>query len=333
MTRRTWKQFAGELTFAIGLGAIVWLVVRLGWQSIARALAFIGPGGVLILALAHIPTLVVLGCGWWAVARKASSAAPPTFVWARLLREAGSELLPFSQVGGFALGIRALALSGTSWVAATASSLLDAFAEQAAKTPYTLIGVALLLRLSHRGAVIGPALILVGITTAIVGFVVLKRDWVRARLEALAETLSRKSLGRSAPGPSGAGETVRRALAPGGGLGLSLGLHFAGWCLGGAETWLAFTLLGAHLTLLQALVIDSLFTAVKVFAFSIPGAVGVQEAAYVVLAGLFAVPAPIAVAFSLVRRGRDLVLGGPALLIWQLCERTRRGAKAPADAR
>jgi uncharacterized membrane protein YbhN (UPF0104 family) len=126
---------------------------------------------------------------------------------------------------------------------------------------------------------------------------------------------------------------VRRALAPGGGLGLSLGLHFAGWCLGGAETWLAFTLLGAHLSVLQALVIDALFTAVKMFAFSIPGAVGVQEAAYVVLAGLFAVPAPIAVAFSLVRRGRDLVLGGPALLIWQLYERTRRGAKAPADAR
>lgn len=333
MTRRTWRRFAGELTFAVELGAIVWLVVRLGWPSIARALAFIGPGGVLVLALAHTPTLGVLGFGWWAVARQASSAAPLRFAWARLLREAGSELLPFSQVGGFALGVRALALSGTSWVAATASSLLDVFAEQAAKTPYTLIGVALLLRLSHRGAVIGPALILVGVTTAFVGFVVLRRAWVRARLEALAETLSRKWLGRSAPGPAGAGATVRRALAPGGGLRLSLGFHFAAWCLGGAETWLAFTLLGAHLTLLQALVIDALFTAVKIFAFSIPGAVGVQEAAYVVLAGLFAVPAPIAVAFSLVRRGRDLVLGGPALLTWQLCERSRRGAKAPADAR
>lgn len=332
MTRRRWKRFLGELSFAIGLGAIVWLVMRLGWASIARALAFIGPGGVLVLALAHIPTLVVLGSGWWTTARHASSAPPTTFIWARMLREAASDLLPFSQLGGFALGVRALALAGTPWVAATATSLLDIFAEQAAKTPYTLIGVALLLRLSHRGALIAPTLILLGLTTAMVGFVVLRRAWVRARLEALAETLAQKWLGRSAPGPTGAGATVRQALTPGGGLGLSLGFHFAGWCLGGAETWLAFTLLGAHLSLSQAIVIDALFTAVRVFAFSIPGAVGVQEAAYVVLAGLFGVPAPIAVAFSLVRRARDLVLGGPALLAWQVVERNRR-AKRPAEAR
>ena len=333
MTKRTWKRFLGELTFAVGLGAIVWLVMRLGWPSIARSLAVIGARGVLILALAHVPTLVVVGLGWWAVARHASSAPPTRFIWARLLREAASDLLPFSQVGGFALGVRALALGGTPWVVATASSLLDIFAEQAAKTPYTLIGVALLLRLSHRGAVIGPALLLVGATTALVGLVVLRRTWVRAKLEMLAETLSQKSLGRSAPGPAGASATVRHALAPGGGLGLSLAFHLAGWCIGGAETWLAFTLLGAHLTLPQALVIDGLFTAVRVFAFSIPGAVGVQEAAYVLLAGLFAVPAPVAVAFSLVRRGRDLVLGGPALLAWQFHERSRKSAKAPADAR
>jgi putative membrane protein len=249
------------------------------------------------------------------------------------VREAAGELLPFSQVGGFALGVRALALSGTPWVVATASSLLDVFAEQAAKTPYTLVGVALLLRLSHDSRLVAPALILVGITTAMVAFVALRRAWVRGRLEALAETLSQKWLGRSAPGPAGAGATVRQALAPGGGMGLSLAFHFAAWFLGAAETWLAFILLGARLTLPQALVVDGLFTAVKAFAFSIPGAVGVQEAAYVLLAGLFAVPAPVAVAFSLVRRGRDLALGVPALLAWQILERSRRSAKASGDAR
>jgi putative membrane protein len=335
MMRRTWKRLVAELTFAVGLGAIVWLVMRLGWSSIAHALAYIGVRGVLILALAHIPTLVVLGLAWWAVARHATQVAPSRFIWARLVREASGELLPFSQVAGFALGARALALAGTPWIVAAASSLLDVFAEQAAKTPYTLVGVAMLLRLSHNVDVVGPALALVGVTTAVVVLVVLKRKWVRGRLEALAETMAQKWQGRSGPGPAGAGAAVRHALAPGGGLGLSLALHLTGWFLGGAETWLAFTLLGAHLTLPQALVIDGLFTTVKVFAFSIPGAVGVQEAAYVVLAGLFAVPAPIAVAFSLVRRGRDLVLGGPALLAWQLVERNRRsaGPKRAADSR
>lgn len=330
MKPRSWKQYAAELTFAIGLGAIAWLVMRFGWPSIAHALAVIGVRGVLILALAHIPTLVVLGFGWWAVARHAAPVRPPRFVWARLVREASGELLPFSQVAGFALGARALTLAGTPWVVATASSLLDVFAEQAAKTPYTLIGVALLLSLSHDRHVVAPALGLVGITTALVGLVMLKRRWVRARLEALAETMAHKWLGRSASGPGGPGAAVRQALTPGGGLGLSLAFHFAAWGLGGGESWLAFRLLGAHLSLPEALAIDALFTAVKVFAFSIPGAVGVQEAAYVVLAGLFGVPAPIAVAFSLVRRGRDLILGGPALLAWQVWERSRRTRHHPA---
>ena len=54
--------------------------------------------------------------------------------------------------------------------------------------------------------------------------------------------------------------------------------------------------------------------------FFIPGSLGVQEGAYMVLGHIFGVDAPIALGFSLLRRGRELVVGIPVLLIWQLLE-------------
>ncbi len=48
--------------------------------------------------------------------------------------------------------------------------------------------------------------------------------------------------------------------------------------------------MGANINLAEAAVIDSLFTGVRTFAFFIPGAIGVQEAAYVALCAMFGIP-------------------------------------------
>ena len=74
--------------------------------------------------------------------------------------------------------------------------------------------------------------------------------------------------------------------------------------------------------------IDGLFVAFRMFAFAVPVAIGVQEGAFVLLCGLFGVGAPVALAFSLVRRARDLVVGAPAVVAWQLLERRRRALRA-----
>lgn len=314
------KRILGQLAFAVGLAATAWLVLHLGLKAVVQALGVIGVRGILLLALAHAPTLVVLGAAWWALARDAPGAKLWTFVWGRLMRDAGGELLPFSQIGGFALGARAATLGGAPWIPAAASSLLDVFVEQAAKTPYTAASVGLLIWLAPGSGLITPALIIVALTVGVLGLLVARRAWVRSRLQTAAATLAQKWPGASAPDPEATAEAVRRALAPRGRVGLSVALHLIGWCMGAAEAWLAFRLLDARLDLAQAMVVDGLFTSIRLFAFTIPAAAGVQEAAYVVLAGLFGVPAPTAIAFSLVRRARDLVIGAPALLVWQLLE-------------
>jgi len=52
----------------------------------------------------------------------------------------------------------------------------------------------------------------------------------------------------------------------------------------------------------------------------IPNALGVQEAAYTVLSPLFGVGAEFGLAVSLLKRARDIAIGVPTLLIWQVVE-------------
>lgn len=328
------KRLVAELIFAAGLAASVWLVLRLGLKPVGHALETVGLGGVLLVTLAHLPTLGVLGLSWWLLARDAAGAArPATFVWGRLMRDAGGELLPFSQVGGFALGARAVALTGVSGVEATVTSLLDVVVEQAAKTPYAAAAVGLLIwRLPHS-VLIGPSLAVLGLNAVLLAIALARRDWTRSRLLKMAAGLDRRWPGVGAPGGNGGAEAAMgRAVSAGGRIGLSALVHAVGWALGAFEAWVALRLLGAPVDIAEAVVIDGLFVTFRMFAFAVPAAIGVQEGGFVLLCGLFGVGAPVALAFSLVRRARDLVVGAPAVLAWQVLERRRRTARREASA-
>lgn len=329
------KRFLAELVFAAGLAASVWLLMHLGFRPVAQALETIGAGGILLVTLAHLPTLVALGLSWWLLARHAAGPAPAKFVWARfiwgrLMRDAGGELLPFSQVGGFALGARAVALTGVSGLEATVSSLLDVVVEQAAKAPYAGLACALLAwRLPHS-FLLGPSLAVLALNLALVAVALLRRDWTRARLVKMAAGLDRRWPGVGAGERDGAAAVMARSLAAGGSIAASAAVHLLGWTLGAVEVWVALRLLGAPVDFAEAVIIDGLFVAFRMFAFAVPAAIGVQEGGYVLLCGLFGIGAPVALAFSLVRRARDLVVGAPAVLAWQLLERRRRAPKAAA---
>jgi uncharacterized membrane protein YbhN (UPF0104 family) len=54
--------------------------------------------------------------------------------------------------------------------------------------------------------------------------------------------------------------------------------------------------------------------------FMIPGALGVQEAALLVVGGLVGLPVETAMIIAVVKRLRDIVIGVPGLLVWQWTE-------------
>jgi putative membrane protein len=325
------KRLLSELAFAAGLAASVGLVLHFGLHPVAQALSTIGIGGILLVILAHLPTLGVLAFGWWAVADEAAGARPARFVWGRVMRDAGGDLLPFTPLGGYLLGVRAVVLTGLSGVEAAVSSLLDLFVEQVAKAGYAIASVLLLVWLAPRSVLSGPAFALLALSIGLPAVVFVRWNWVRERIVKMAARLEKFWPGLGASDRRTAEAALSAALAQRRRIGLALSFHLLGWCLGAAEVWLALHLLGAPVSYLEAVAIDGVFAAIRGFAFAVPAAIGVQEGAYVALGGLFGVEAPTALALSLVRRTRDLVVGGPALLTWQVLERRRRSSRTSRD--
>ena len=111
---------------------------------------------------------------------------------------------------------------------------------------------------------------------------------------------------------------------------VSSALHLGGWIASAVGTWIAFRLIGAHVDLNAVMAIESLVYATRSAAFIVPNALGVQEAAYAVLAPLFGVGAEFGLAVSLLKRARDIAVGVPILAIWQAVE-GRRALTAGVD--
>src|SRR5262249_7705180 len=106
-------------------------------------------------------------------------------------------------------------------------------------------------------------------------------------------------------------------------LGWSFCYHLVGWLLRGLEGMLALHLVGVSVGYRDALIIESLGQAARAVGFAIPGALGVQEGGYVMVCALFGISPQAAIELSLLKRIREVALGIPALIVWQMVE-TRR---------
>ncbi len=120
------------------------------------------------------------------------------------------------------------------------------------------------------------------------------------------------------------GTTFREAIhdlydAPGR-LAASAALHLLAWIGAGGGTFIAFRLVGGQISLTDALALEALLCTLRSIAAFVPAALGVQEAGYAMLAPLFGLPAEMGLAVSLLKRAREIVIGIPALIYWQMVE-------------
>jgi glycosyltransferase 2 family protein len=307
---------AGAAGFSVLLvhfrvSAIWEAITRLGWTGFGAIIAF------------HLALVALLGLAWWQVARFATTARVRCFVWARLIRDAAGEALPFSQLGGYVLGARAASLCGVPGEVAAATTVVDLTMELVAKLPYMLIGLALLTVIRPHNHLLWPILggtLLLAIAAWL--FII-----VQARGTRLIERLGTRIAARwYANRPASAlslQETIQGAYARQADIARSLLTHLAAWILSAFEIWLPLWFMGDRIGFAPAIVIDSLLVAIRGFAFVVPNAIGVQEGVYVMLGGLFGITPSVALALSLLRRGRDFAIGIPALIAWQALEGRR----------
>ena len=321
------------LALVAGFALAAALLVHFGLPEVAAALRTAGIAGLAVVAVLHLLALALMGVAWWAVAGGRRAAAPARiFVWGRLMRDAGSEVLPLSQVGGYVLGARAIILRGVAAPLAAATTIADITFELCSQVAYTALGLVLLLRLRPDTPLALP--ILVGIAVAIVaaGGFVLAQHRGAARLDRLAARLARAWLSAISAAAAGVQAEIRAIYADRRGLVLCFLLHLVAWIGTGLEAWVALRLLGVQLGLAPVLVIESLLYAIRSVAFVVPNAIGVQEGAYIMLGAQFGLGPDMALALSLLKRGRDLLLGIAPLLVWQFVETRRFWSMRPLAA-
>jgi putative membrane protein len=300
-----------------GVVTIGALVGHFGAGPVIRSLLAIGWTGFAAICLIHLVVISLEGIAW----RFLVPGAPPwVFLWGRLIRDAGSEVLPFSQMGGCVLGARVVALAGVPGTIAAASTMVDLTLEFLAKLAYMALGLILVVHLRPNTPIGLP--VTVGLTATgvfAIAFVVIQCHGFDL-FDRFARILGRGWVERMASGAAAIHAALAQTYRRRAGLWGGFILHFACWIASAVEVWIALRLAGAPLGFGTVLVIESLLYAIRTIAFAIPNAVGVQEGAYVLIGAAFGLTPEMALAISLLKRARDLAIGLPALGAWQVIE-------------
>jgi putative membrane protein len=316
----------------VGIAATAALVAYFGAGAVVHALVTIGLMGFAIVCAIHLVLIAVMGLAWGALLPGVRWWVP---LWGRLMRDSGSEALPLSQVGGYVLGARAVALFGVSATDATATTIVDVTLEFIAQVAYTAIGLELLMQLRPDSTVVMPVAIALAVATLLAVLFLGMQRYAIPIMDRIARTLGKGWVERTAAGAAALDEALAETYRHRGQLAWSCFLHLGCWVAGAAEAWVVFAFAGSPLPFSAVLVIESLLYATRSAAFLVPNAVGIQEGAYIVFGAAFGLSPETALALSLLKRARDLVIGLPAVGVWQIVEGgrlwRRRGKKASPD--
>ena len=304
---------AAMVGLAIAIGVVAWF----GFGAVFQALGKIGWPGFVVLCFYNALPFAFLGGAWFVLQEVKPPMTLGRMVAARVVRDASGELLPFSHLAGLVVGARAGILGGLTPTAAFSTTVVDVTAELIAQLGFTAGGVTLLvMRLgahSNHNDLLQAAGLGLGLSAlGAAGFIAVQRR---------GGPLVQAMIGRFAPEAADQAAEVGRAINliyqnP---LRILAGvaLHLCAWVASGLGVWLALTVAGIPVSLTGILALESLVGAVRSVAFMAPMGVGVQEATYALVGPLFGLGPDLALAISLIKRARDIVIGVPALILWQ----------------
>lgn len=306
------------------LAGIALLVALVAWQGAAEVWSGLARAGWGLLAVcAFYPIALIVDTECWRLLLPGASRPPFAVLLApRWICDAVNGLLPSAQIGGDVVRARLLTLRGVPGVDAGASVVADITAGVVTEILFTLLGIGLLIR--HDGAGRTALAATTGVllfTVLLVAFYMAQHGGLFRRLARLLERLVR--IGDWSPVVGGAEAldaaviaTYRRRRE----FVRACFWRMAGWFAGTLEVWLALYFLDRPIGLAEALMLESLGQAIRHAAFVIPGALGVQEGGFILLGAVAGLGPDTGLALSLMKRIRELLLGLPALLVWQMIE-------------
>ena len=141
---RTGKFRLAAIT-VVGGALALYILKSIGLKPVLVAATAVGWPGFAILCLYQLGQFVLLGAAWCALIPASCRARLRVFIWARMVRDASSELLPFSHLGGIVLAARTVIALGVPQPVAFGSIVTDITTEMLAQVAFTTAGVVILL--------------------------------------------------------------------------------------------------------------------------------------------------------------------------------------------
>jgi putative membrane protein len=313
-------QFRLAVVALVGGAVALYILRSIGLKTILLAAAAVGWRGFTILCVYQLGLFVLLGTAWYVLIPASCRARPAVFIWARMVRDATSDLLPFSHLGGIVLGARTAMSKRVLRPVAIGSMVTDITTEMLAQIVFTAAGVVILIRsMPHNSPPFSIT------STATFGFLtIVLSSAVFVAFQRYGRVLTTKLISRLFPNATPVAESVAKCIGEiyrrPASVALSVLLHCGGWVASALSTWIALLLIGVDVHVWPVLAMESLVCAVRSVAFLVPNGLGVQEAAYAAIAPLFGIGAEIGVAVSVLKRARDVAVGLPILLLWQWTE-------------
>ncbi|MDI2112936.1 lysylphosphatidylglycerol synthase domain-containing protein [Commensalibacter nepenthis] len=330
------------ILFFLGLSLIIAGAAWIGADSILKSVFSIGLDRLLILCIWQLLIIVVLSWAWHCICPELGVGR---LFWARNLREAAATCLPFSQIGGIVLGVRAVCFKGYRYLKnppnlsaaqGISSNIVDITTETLGQVVFIITGITILLvggyhtqlqdihllgvQINLKWFIIFGVLLLI---FGLIPFIWTQRQgnlFFRKIVNGLSSNIAQQWSGKIVSSADSLQEALDQIWAHPKRIIYSCTIHFIGWVGSGIGTWMCYHFIGADITLLEAITIEALVCVVISIGFLVPASVGIQEGAYVIIGTIFGVDPSLSFVLSILRRARDLIIGIPILLLWQLGE-------------
>jgi putative membrane protein len=299
--------------------------------DIVRLLGIAGWGLLWLVPLRLFP-LWLDALGWRRLLLEVPAPGPVYLTWAAVVREAVATLLPVARVGGEVVGVRLLVRRGVPAAIAGASVVVELTVTIAMQLLFATVGLVLVLGSAPVSSV--PRLVAIGLWASLplfLAFFWLQRRWgIFQLLESVLAAIAGRGVLQTVGDPARLDQAIRVLYRERRAAIACAVWQLAGMFAGALELWVVLRLLGRPTGIGAMIAVESLTLAAQSAMFIVPAGLGAQEGGFVLFGAAVGLSPSVALALSLARRARQLLLGIPALISWYGIE--HRGSRAAPSA-
>jgi putative membrane protein len=319
-----------------GAALFIAIIVHQDLSKIGAAFATAGWAIVGIVAYHFVVPVFLDAVAWWVLFPRSDRLPLRKLLWMRWIGESVSTLVPSAAVGGDVVRARLAAINGAPLPVAAGTVLVDLTLGVFTQAAFTVVGVVLLVDVTGQKNFVGPTLIgtLIGVV-GVAGFYFVQRLGMFRFLAKIIARLANSPEWQSlVQGGETLDQTIRALYARRKAVIACCAWTVISLVAGSGEIWIALHALDLHATLANALILQSMVLTIRSAAFAVPSGLGVQETGYYFVGQLLGIPDYLAVTLALIARVRELAIGIPGLICWQLIEVRRLWrARLAANAR